>query len=88
MQGFVEVQTQTEDDQILQRRKRNEDLITDDDLGLYGADVVAFLKARDAVKRAKKDLIQAEGKYNTAKADLNDLQANFNAAFESSEEKK
>jgi len=50
---------QKEDDSILQRRKRNEDQLTEDDLGLYGADIIAFLKARDAKKRAKKSLNEA-----------------------------
>ena len=49
--------------------------------------MLAFLRARDAKKRAKKDLKEADANYEKAKADLKDLQANFNAAFESSAEK-
>ena len=56
-------------------------------MGLYGADVIAFLRARDAKKRAKKDLKEADANYEKAKAELEDLRANFNAAFESSAEK-
>ena len=56
-------------------------------MGLYGADILAFLKLRDAKKRAKKELNEADANYEKAKADLKDLQANFNAAFESSAEK-
>ena len=61
--------------------------MTESDLGLYGADVIAFLRARDAKKRAKKDLKEADANYEKAKADLEDLRANLNAAFESSAEK-
>ena len=62
-------------------------LITDSDLGLYGADVVVFLKARDARKRAKKALKEAEANFSQACACLEELRDNFNAAFESSTEK-
>ena len=55
-------------------------------MGLYGADVIAFLRARDAKKRAKKDLKEADANYKKAKADLEELHTNFNAAFESSAE--
>ena len=61
--------------------------MTESDLGLFSPDITAFLKARDAKKRAKKDLKEADANYEKAKADLKDLQANFNAAFESSAEK-
>ena len=57
-------------------------------MGLYGADMLAFLRARDAKKRAKKDLKEADANYEKAKADFKDLQANFLAACESSEEPK
>ena len=56
-------------------------------MGLYGADVIVFLKARDAKKRAKKDNKEADTNYEKAKAELEDLRANLNAAFESSAEK-
>ena len=55
-------------------------------MGLYGADMLAFLRARDAKKRAKKDLKEADANYEKAKAGLEELRANFNAAFESSAE--
>ena len=55
-------------------------------MGIYGADMMAFLRARAAKKRAKKDLKEADANYQKAKAGLEDLRANFNAAFESSAE--
>ena len=61
--------------------------MTENYLSIFGADIAAFFRARDAVKRAKKDLKEADANYEKAKADLKDLQANFNAAFESSAEK-
>ena len=60
--------------------------MTESDLGLYSPDITAFLKARDAKKRAKKEKKEADVNYAKAKADLEDLRANFNAAFESSVE--
>ena len=58
------------------------------DLGIYGADMMAFLRARAAKKRAKKDLKEADAIYQKAKANLEELRDNFNAAFESSAEKE
>jgi len=57
-------------------------------LGLYGADIIAFLKARDAKKRAKMALNEAKANYDQAKTSLDDLRDNFNAAFESSADKE
>ena len=62
--------------------------MTENDLSIFGADIAAFFRARDAVKHAKKDLKEANANYEKAKADFKDLQANFNAAFESSEDSK
>ena len=67
-------------------RKRNEFELNETDLGIYGADMMAFLRARDVKKRAKKDLKEADANYQKAKAGLEELRANFNAAFESSAE--
>ena len=58
------------------------------DLGVYGADIMAFLKARDAKKRAKKSLNEAKATYNQACAGLEEMRDIFNAAFDSSEEPK
>ena len=58
------------------------------DLGVYGADIMAFLKARDAKKRAKTALKEAKATYDQACFGLEEVRANFNAAFESSEEPK
>ena len=62
--------------------------MTENDLSTYSADIAAFFRAKDAVKRAKKDLKEADANYEKAKADFKDLQANFLAAFDSSEEPK
>ena len=62
--------------------------MTENDLSIFGADIAAFFRARDAVKRAKKDLNEADANYEKAKADFKDLQSNFLAACESSEEPK
>ena len=69
-------------------RKRNEFELIETDMGIYGPDMVAFLKARAAKKRAKTDLREANAIYQKAKADLEALRDNFNAAFESSAEKE
>ena len=57
-------------------------------MGIYGADMMAFLRARAAKKRAKTDLKEADAIYQKAKANLEELRDNFNAAFESSAEKE
>ena len=57
-------------------------------MGQYGADIMMFLKARDAKKQAKMALKEAKATYDQAKAGLEDLRTNFNAAFESSAENK
>ena len=62
--------------------------MTENDLSIFGADIAAFFRARDAVKHAKKDLKEADANFEKAKADFRDLQANFLAACESSEEPK
>ena len=58
------------------------------DLGVYGPDLLAFLKARDVKKRAKKSLNEAKATYDQACVGLEEMRDNFNAAFESSEEPK
>ena len=58
------------------------------DLGVYGPDLLAFLKARDVKKRAKKSLNEAKATYDQACSGLEEMRDNFNAAFESSEEPK
>ena len=58
------------------------------DLGVYGPDLLAFLKARDVKKRAKKSLNEAKATYDLACSGLEEMRDNFNAAFESSEEPK
>ena len=45
-----------------------------------------FLRARDAKREAKMALKEAKATYDKAKAGLEDLRDNFNAAFESSAE--
>ena len=55
-------------------------------MGQYGADIMMFLRARDAKREAKMALKEAKDTYDQAKAGLEDLRANFNAAFESSAE--
>ena len=62
--------------------------MTENDLSIFGADIAAFFRARDAVKHAKKDLKEADANFEKAKAGLKDLQANFLAAFEDSEDSK
>ena len=86
LQEQVVVQVQKEDDSILQKRKRNVEQMTDSDMSLFGADIAAFLNAKKAKKRAKTGLKEAKVAYDKACADLEDLRANFNAAFESSAE--
>ena len=49
---------------------------------------MAFLKARDAKKRAKTALKEAKATYEQACSGLEQMRDNFNAAFESSEEPK
>ena len=87
-QEQVDVQVPKEEDPILKVRKRNEFELIETDMGIYGPDMVAFLKARAAKKRAKTDLREANAIYQKAKADLEALRDNFNAAFESSAEKE
>ena len=60
--------------------------MTDSDMSLFGADIAAFLNAKKGKKRAKTGLKEAKVAYDKACADLEDLRANFNAAFESSAE--
>ena len=57
------------------------------DIGRYGPELVAFFKARDEKKSAKKLLKEAQANYEKACADLTEMRDNFNAAFESSAEK-
>ncbi len=57
------------------------------DLGRYGTDVIAFLKAGKEKNEARKARDEAETKYQKAKAYFKEVRANFNAAFESSAEK-
>ena len=73
---------------MLQRRKRSDELITESDLSVYGADMILFLKARDAKKKAKISLRDAQTIYKKACDDLVAMRDNFAAAFESSEEPK
>ena len=62
--------------------------MTENDISTYSADIAAFLRAKDAIKRAKKEKKEADANFEKAKAGLNDLQANFLAAFEDSEDSK
>ena len=62
--------------------------MTENDLSIFGDDIAAFFRAKDAVKHAKKDLKSAEINYEKAKSDFKELQAIFLAACESSEEPK
>ena len=62
--------------------------MTENDISIYSADIAAFLRAKDAIKRAKKEKKEADANFEKAKAGLNDLQANFLAAFEDSEDSK
>ena len=47
----------------------------------YGSELVAFFRARDAKKLAKKSLKEAQAKYTKACADLEAIRDNFNAAL-------
>ena len=62
--------------------------MTENDLSPYSADIAAFLRAKDDIKRAKKEKKEADANFEKAKAGLKDLQANFLAAFEDSEDSK
>ena len=62
--------------------------MTENDLSTYGHDIAAFLRAKDGIKRAKKEKKEADANFEKAKAGLKDLQANFLAAFEDSEDSK
>ena len=62
--------------------------MTENDLSTYGHDIAAFLKAKDGIKRAKKEKKEADANFEKAKAGLKELQANFLAAFEDSEDSK
>ena len=62
--------------------------MTENDLSTYGHDIAAFLMAKDGIKRAKKEKKEADVNFEKAKAGLKDLQANFLAAFEDSEDSK
>ena len=75
-----------DDDTILQKRPRRDFEVNETDLGRYGSELVAFFKARDSKRTAKKLLKEAKANYEKACADLNDMRDNFNAVFESSAE--
>ena len=60
--------------------------MNDTDIGKYGSELVAFFKARDEKKTAKKLLKEAQANYNKACTNLSEMRDNFNAVFDSSAE--
>ena len=60
----MNVQVQKEDDSILKRRKHNELQIKESDFAQYGADIMMFLRARDAKREAKMALKEAKATYD------------------------
>ena len=56
------------------------------DIGKYGDELVAFFKARDMKKSAKKSLKEAQANYKKTCDDLAVMRDNFNAVFDSSAE--
>ena len=59
----VDVHVQTEVDSLLQIRRRNEELVTQNDLSVYGADMAQFFKRKDAKKHAKIAMNEAIATY-------------------------
>ena len=49
-----------DDDTILQKRPRRDFEVNETDLGRYGSELVAFFKARDSKRTAKKLLKEAQ----------------------------